>query len=844
MSVTETTGAIRALYVEDNPVDADMLCRSLARSMPGTRVDVAPTLRAGLVCLDDGPSYDIVLADLSLPDGSGIDLLGAIRERGLSLAFVVLTGSGDQNAAIAALKAGADDYLVKDGDYLARLPRTLISAIERARLEHAHRSRPIRVLYAEHHLFDIDLTLRHLASSAPHLRIDVVHGADAVMERLQPNEGAPRYDVLLLDYVLPGLNALDLTKSLRLDMGLDIPIVIVTGQGSEDAVAQALRLGVSDYLVKHDGYLHELPVVLDSAFRQAELMRERAALKALTERLRLHAAVIETTHDGVLITDLDGFIVSVNRAFSELTGYQRDDAVGRNPRFLQSGRHDRVFYQTMWATLLQTGYWQGELWNRRKSGELYPEWLTLNAVRDEAGKVSNYVGVFTDISKLRQTEDRLNHLSHHDPLTGLPNRLLVLARLEHALEVAPRRARRVAAMYLDLDRFKTVNESLGHPVGDELLCAVATRLRERLREEDTLGRLGGDEFMILLEHIETPADAAVVAKSLVDALAEPFQLSSGHEVFMHASIGISLFPDDGHDYMALVRNADAAMYRSKAQGRNIYGFYTEDLTRHASQQLALETRLRRGLANNEFVVYYQPVMSVADGSLIGAEALVRWRPPGEPMVSPADFIPMAEETGLIVPLGEWVLREACRQLCAWQAAGLPLPSVAVNLSAEQVRRQDVDALLREVLADTGLAAGRLEIELTESSLMEQGDKAAALLDDLKRQGVRIAIDDFGTGYSSLAYLKRFSIDKLKIDRSFVKDLADDRNDLAIASAIVAMARALDIAVQAEGVETAAQLKLLKSIGCGSWQGYLRSPPVSAAEFETCFLNPEASVSRV
>ncbi|PKO55114.1 MAG: diguanylate phosphodiesterase, partial [Betaproteobacteria bacterium HGW-Betaproteobacteria-19] len=362
------------------------------------------------------------------------------------------------------------------------------------------------------------------------------------------------------------MNALDLTKALRLDLGLDIPIVIVTGQGSEDAVAQALRLGVSDYLVKHDGYLHELPVVLDSAFRQAELMRERAALKALTERLRLHAAVIESTHDGVLITDLDGFIVSVNRAFSELTGYQRDDAVGRNPRFLQSGRHDRAFYQSMWATLLKHGYWQGELWNRRKCGELYPEWLTLNAVRDEAGKVSNYVGVFTDISKLRQTEDRLNHLSHHDPLTGLPNRLLVLARLEHALEVAPRRARRVAAMCLDLDRFKTVNESLGHPVGDELLCAVATRLRARLREEDTLGRLGGDEFMILLEHIETPSDAAVVAKSLVDALAEPFQLSSGHEVFMHASIGISLFPDDGDDFMALVRNADAAMYRAKAQG--------------------------------------------------------------------------------------------------------------------------------------------------------------------------------------------------------------------------------------------------------------------------------------
>lgn len=951
-------GAMKALYVEDNPVDADLLRRALARSMPELDLEIATTLAAGMACLSAGAPYDVVLSDLALPDGNGISLLNWVRERGLTLAFVVLTGSGDQTSAIAALKAGADDYLVKDGDYLERLPNTLQAALAHARSEAAGRSRPIRVLYAEHHRFDIDLTLRVLAQRAPHLRFEVVSGADEVLARLPSGPRQPCcYDVVLLDYVLPGMNALDITKALRQDRGLDIPIVLVTGQGSETVAAQALRLGVSDYLVKHETYLQELPVVLGNAFRQVELVRERLALRAMTERLqgvlatspsvnyamlldadglhlewvsdnvalmtgydaeeasqpgwwldhiepvdraaaragvhglrdsghlvreyrfrhrdggtiwirdelrvvgrsasgasqvagvwsnvteqreaterlRLNAAVIESTHDGVLITDLDGVIVSVNRAFTAVTGYEREEAVGRTPRFLQSGRHDRGFYQAMWAALRGAGYWQGELWNRRKNGELYPEWLTLNAVRNDEGEATHYVGVFTDISKLKQTEERLNYLAHHDPLTDLPNRLLVLSRLEHAVDVAQRRKRRVAVMCIDLDRFKTVNDSLGHPVGDELLCAVANRLRARLRKEDTLGRLGGDEFMVLIEHLDVPGDAALVANNLVETLAEPFALSCGQEVFIHASIGISLFPDDGRDFMELVRNADAAMYRAKAQGRNTYGFYTEDLTRHASARLGLETRLRRALAQHEFVVYYQPVISIADGRLLGAEALVRWQPVGEDMVSPAAFIPVAEETGLIAPIGEWVLREACRQARCWQAAGHAFPSVAVNLSVEQFRRQDIGAVLRDVLAETGLAPERLELEITESNLMDQGEKAAELLDRLKATGVRLAIDDFGTGYSSLAYLKRFAIDKLKIDRSFVKDLADDRNDLAIASAIVAMARALDISVQAEGVETTAQLELLRSLGCGTYQGYLCSKPLPADEFEARFL---------
>ena len=832
----DSSSPLRVLYVEDNPVDADLLVRSFARQLPDVELRLARSLAEGIDRLGGEGMVDVVLADLCLPDGSGIELLNWVRDRRLPVAFVVLTGSGDQRAAVAALKAGADDYLVKDGDYLRRLPATLNAAQVRARHLRDCRSRPVRVLYAEHHRFDADLTTRQLAQAAPHLRLEVVDSAAAVLGRLPVAGGAAcNADVLLLDYLLPDMDALDLAKILRQERGLDVPIVMVTGQGSEEIAAQALRLGVTDYLVKHPGYLNELPLVLDKAFRDGELVRERAALREAVDKLRLHAAVVDSTHDGVLISDLDGNIVSINPAFTEVTGYAPHEALGRNPRFLQSGRHDRSFYQGMWAALLETGYWQGELWNRRKNGELYPEWLTLSAVRNEAGAPTHYVGVFTDISKLRNVEARLSHLAHHDPLTSLPNRLLALSRLEHAIEVAQRKGQRLAVLCLDLDRFKTVNDSLGHSAGDELLCAVAARLRSRLREEDTLGRLGGDEFLVLLEDLDAPEGAALVASDLIGALEPSFVLRDGAEVFMHASIGVSLYPDDGDDHLALIRNADAAMYRAKAEGRNTCRFYTEDLTRLAARRLDLETRLRRALANGEFVVHYQPAFSVADGSLIGAEALVRWQPPGEPMVSPGDFIPIAEETGLIVGLGEWVLNTACRQWRAWLDEGLQPGTIAVNLSVEQIRRSDVRAMLRAALEETGLAPHCLELEITESSLMAQGEQAEALLAGLKSLGVRLAIDDFGTGYSSLAYLKRFAIDKLKIDHSFVKDLADDRNDLAIAAAVVAMAQALEMTVQAEGVETEGQLALLHELGCAAFQGYLRSPPVPAEVFGRRFL---------
>ena len=548
-------------------------------------------------------------------------------------------------------------------------------------------------------------------------------------------------------------------------------------------------------------------------------------------RLRQAATVFENTAEGVTITDAQGNILAVNRAFCEITGYSEAEVLGKNPRLLQSGRQGKDFYRAMWASIASTGNWRGEIWNRRKNGEVYPEWLTISTVRDDQQRLVNYVGVFSDISHIKRSEAQLEHLTLYDPLTELPNRLLFNSRLEHALERARHQHSRIAVLCLDLDRFKTVNDSLGHPVGDELLIALARRLAGTLDEDDTLGRLGGDEFVILLEDLKHGEDAATVTQRLLHALEKPFQIGGHHEVYIAASVGVSLFPDDAGDTTQLLRNADAALYQAKEQGRNTYRFYTEALTRAAGERLTLEARLRRALERGEFVLHFQPQVSVRDGVMVGLEALVRWQHPEEGLIPPGRFIPLAEETGLIVPLGEWVLFTACAQMKEWLDRGLLPVTLAVNLSPRQFRQVDLVQHVHAVLDATELPPHLLELEITESAIMEQGAQAVAVLDALKALGVQLAIDDFGTGYSSLAYLKRFAVDKLKIDQSFIRDIPQDRDDREIAATIIAMAHSLRLEVLAEGVEIEAQRDFLREHGCESYQGYLFSRPLPAAEVE-------------
>lgn len=555
-----------------------------------------------------------------------------------------------------------------------------------------------------------------------------------------------------------------------------------------------------------------------------------SARRQAEEKLRLAAKVFDNTLEGVMVTDAQARILNVNRAFTLITGYEEAELLGKTPHVLSSDRHEPEFYRQMWQDILTHGGWQGEIWNQDKSGREYPEWLSISAVQDPSGQVVNYIGVFADISQIKHTEAQLEHLAHHDPLTSLPNRALFQARLGHAIQMALRHQQRLALLFMDLDGFKNINDSLGHPVGDELLQAIARRLMENLRAVDTLARLGGDEFVVLLEDVSEANEAAVVAQNLLDLLRQPFLLTDGQEVFSGASIGISLFPDDAQDATQLVRNADAALYQAKSQGRDTYRFYTESLTRLANDRLQLESSLRGALERGEFVVHYQPQAATQDGRLIGAEALVRWRTAGGELVPPDRFIPLAEETGLIRPIGEWVLREAATLFRAALAGGLPPITLAVNLSSRQFEQRDLVERLRQVLEDTAFPPYLLELEITESAIMAQGEQAATVIQGLKGLGASLAIDDFGTGHSSLAYLKRFAVDKLKIDRSFIRDIPGDINDMEIAATIISMAKNLKLKVLAEGVETADQLAFLQIHDCEAYQGYYYSRPLPEREF--------------
>ncbi|ELX13783.1 diguanylate cyclase/phosphodiesterase with PAS/PAC sensor [Janthinobacterium sp. HH01] len=554
------------------------------------------------------------------------------------------------------------------------------------------------------------------------------------------------------------------------------------------------------------------------------------ARKEAEEKLRLSATVIEHIADGVVVLDAAGIIVAVNPAFTQITGYTEAEALGKDRTLTRSGRHDAEFYAQMWQEQVDKGFWRGEIWNQRKNGELYLEWLTVSAVRDSRGETTHYVGVFSDITKVKESQEKLDHLAHHDPLTALPNRLLFHDRLQHALQRAARDGEQLALLFIDLDRFKNVNDTLGHHIGDELLKQVAKALHERLREGDTLARLGGDEFIVLLENIENQFGASQVAEKLVQMFEQPFMVA-GHELFVTCSVGISLFPDDAVDLNMLIRNADVAMYQAKARGRNGYSFYTPSMTGEGVERLRLETFLRRSIEKDEIFLNYQPQVEIDTGRLIGVEALVRWNHPELGLVPPIRFIPLAEDTGFINQLGKWVLEEACRQMIRWQAAGLNVPKMAVNLSAKQFERGSIVNMVADILRETGLEPQRLQLEVTESVIMNTGD-AMVFINDLHSIGVGLAIDDFGTGYSSLAYLKQLPVQTLKIDRSFIKDISTDVNDEAIAIAIIQLGKSMNLSVIAEGVETEEQAAFLLRHGCHLAQGYFYSKPVAADDMLT------------
>ena len=565
------------------------------------------------------------------------------------------------------------------------------------------------------------------------------------------------------------------------------------------------------------------------ALRMIGTRRDINESRRQAEQLRLAATVFEAAGEGMAIMDPDFRLLAVNQACCNLSGFSREELIGRSVAVLASSEDSRQQYAVIREALAQQGSWQGELIETRRNGEVYPQWAQMRVVHDSQGKVTNVVAFVSDLSVRRQVEERLRYLTHYDELTGLANRGLLKVRLNEACERNRTSNRGLAVLYVDLDRFKVLNESLGHEVADQLLREVSRRLSHTLSDADTIARLSGDEFVVVLEGYGSLAALAHSGSRLLSRISKPIQLGD-QDLVVSASIGVSLMPDNARDATALLLQANMAMKHAKHLGGNTLQFFTERLQGSSLENLQLENQLRRALEEGQLEVFYQPRLNVESDCLDAAEALVRWRHPKKGLLAPGYFIHLAEETGLIIPLGEFVLRQACRQARQWQLDGLAEIRVSVNLSVKQLRQGNFITLVRQVLEETGLPPDRLELELTESQLLDDVDNAISISEQLRALGVKLAIDDFGTGYSSLSYLKRFPVDYVKIDRSFVSELTQEGEDSAIVRAIIAMVHSLDLKVVAEGVETQAQMDFLKAHGCDEMQGYLISRPVPAAEF--------------
>ena len=565
-----------------------------------------------------------------------------------------------------------------------------------------------------------------------------------------------------------------------------------------------------------------------------ELEQKVVELNHMDSTLLKLSTAVDQSPTSIVITDLDANIEYVNANFTKVTGYTQEEVIGRNPRILQSGKTPKASYVDMWAQLTAGEKWHGELFNRRKDGSEHVESVIISPVRQSDGEITHYLATKQDITEKINDEAKIQQLAHFDHLTGLPNRALLKERFSYAHSLAQRGGEQMAVMFLDIDHFKDINDTLGHSIGDKFLIEVANRLKAALREEDIVSRLGGDEFILVCTGADSDG-AAIVASTLIEAVSRPCRIDQ-QELVGTPSIGIAIYPNDGDNLEDLLKNADAAMYRVKQQSRNDFCFFTAEMQSHSERNLLLVNALRYALARNELQLHYQPQVTLRDGHTIGAEALLRWQHPELGMISPAEFIPIAENSGQIIAIGEWVLRTAVNQMKAWLDSGLPPMVISVNLSVIQFRQPNLTELVTSILEDAQLSAEYLELELTEAVATGDPQAAVDVMEKLFERGIRMSIDDFGTGYSSLSYLKRFKVNKLKIDQSFVRDISEDPEDKAIVTAIINLASSLGMHTIAEGVETASQLAFLRLQGCDEVQGYYFSKPLPANEFEKYIKN--------
>jgi diguanylate cyclase (GGDEF)-like protein/PAS domain S-box-containing protein len=683
-----------------------------------------------------------------------------------------------------------------------------------------------KILIVEDDAAHAEAISRAFKGANPEVRVEIVNTLQGY--RLSVAKKTP--DIVLMDLNLPDGRAIEVLN--HLEAGKDFPLLIMTAYGNEGLAVEAMKAGAFDYLVKSAETFARMPKTVSSALREWRLRQEHQKVeKALHEsEERFRALLQEVPSIACQGYAMDGTVQFWNQASEKFYGYTADEAIGKNMLELiippEMRDEVKIAMQTMGATC--QGIPPAEICLMHKNGtgvEVYSSHVVLK----KSGDPPELFCLDVDITERKRYEKRLEHQSTHDDLTGLANRALLHDRLSQSLHYAHRSGRLVAVLLADLDRFKIINDSLGHDFGDQLLCAVAQRLLENVREADTVARLGGDEFVILLAEVAEVEDVGLIARKILDNLSRPYQIGN-REIIITASLGISLYPNDSDNGALLIRNADIAMYRAKRDDRSNFCFYTAEMNKHIQETLDLEGELRHALERQEFSLHYQPKVDLSSGCVIGCEALVRWRHPQRGLVSPADFIPLAEETGLIVPLGAWVMKEACQQARDWQAMGLPSIGVAVNLSSRQFRKGDLPQVVREILQETGLEPRLLELELTESIVMDNPAKAEQTMRILKEMGVKLSLDDFGTGYSSLNYLRRFPVDSLKIDRSFIRDVATDPSGASVVTSIIDIAHNLGLTAVAEGVETREQLAFLVDRSCDMFQGYLFSKPLPAEDF--------------
>jgi len=802
---------LRILIIDDSSVDELLLLRVLRKEgfdFTHVRIDNAPDMDKALQ-----QHWDLAISDCHMPCYSPEQAMEQWRDSHSDRPFILVSGAIGEEEAARLMKNGRNDFVKKDN--LARLSPAITRELNEFYEREARRE-------AE----------GALAESTEHYRA-IVEGMNQAGAGLLILDG--KRNIQFMNGVM--VRWFGDHQSKRVDDAFDNKLVDEFFTPIKDIFKDnQLR----QYTASFDNLIYyriiATPVnVSGSDAKVLMIVQDISEEKRAEHQLNQAAAVFKSTAEGVIITDSRFQIVATNDAFTSITGYEESEAIGVRPKLVPSTQVLFGKLREIIGQLKSSHQWQGEVWSQRKNDETFPSWVTISKVaNNDDGGIANYVLVFTDISTIKKSQDQLAFLAHHDPLTKLPNRLLLLDRMQQSITRAKRHDSSVAILYIDLDRFKNINESLGHVEGDHLLKLVAERLAKLIRKEDTLARLGGDEFIILVEDVMSLDTVSNFTQKILSTFSSPYILGE-NEFYISASMGITVYPDDGDTPEMLIKNADTAMYRAKEQGKDTYQFYTADMNARTLELLRLENDLRKAVDKQQFELFYQPQFDINSREIIGMEALIRWFHPDKGMVSPVDFIPISEETGSIIPIGKWVIRTACFQLKNWEEQYGKNLTVAVNLSPRQFGHHHLIPCIDEALRESGLPAHCLEVEITEGVLVEDVQAAIAILEKVNSMGIKTSIDDFGTGYSSLAYLKRFPINKLKIDQSFVKDIQVDSNDEAIVTSIIRLGQSMGMQVIAEGVETESQLQFLVEQGCDEIQGYLLGRPVNAVNFEAQFL---------